>query len=250
MTKFAIIIPARYASTRFPGKPLAMLGPKPVIEHVYTNALRSGLPVYVATDDVRIKDCVESFGGKVIMTADTHRSGTDRLCEALGKLPETPDVVVNLQGDEPFVTAGQIQALLECFNDPDTQIATLVRKFDPERGFEVLFSPDLVKVVFDNRHRALYFSRSIIPYTRSVDWKSWLLTTEYFTHIGMYAYRADILRQVAALPPSSLETAENLEQLRWLQAGYRIKVAEVVAENVGIDTPDDLEEANRRLRGK
>lgn len=249
MTRFAIIIPARYASTRFPGKPLALLAGKPVIEHVYTNAAKAGMPLYVATDDERIRRCVEGFGGNVIMTASTHRSGTDRLCEALQKLPQQPDVVINLQGDEPFVKVEQIKALADCFRDPETQIATLVQRFKPELGFDALFSPNLVKVVFDDNFRALYFSRSIIPYTRSVEWKEWLATTEYFTHIGMYAYRAEVLRRVAAMPPSSLEKAESLEQLRWLQAGLNIKVAiSPTASSIGIDTPEDLEAAEKALK--
>lgn len=251
MKKFAIIIPARYASTRFPGKPLALLGDKPVIQHVVENASRTGLPVYVATDDARIRDCVQGFGGQVIMTAATHRSGTDRLCEALGKLADKPDVVINLQGDEPFVDPEQIRALCDCFDDPTTQIATLVQRFDPELGFEALFSPNLVKVVFDDSLRALYFSRSIIPYTRSVEWKQWLATTQYFTHIGMYAYRAEVLKEVAALPQSWLEQAESLEQLRWLQAGYTIRVAiSEQARSIGIDTPEDLAAANAKLRAE
>lgn len=247
MTDFAIIIPARYASSRFPGKPLALLAGNPVIEHVYNNAAKAGVPVYVATDDQRIFDCVEGFGGKAVMTASNHRSGTDRLCEALQKLPVRPEVVVNIQGDEPFVSAAQIVALMKCFDNKDTDIATLAQRFDVSRGFEALFSPDLVKVVFDADFSALYFSRSIIPYTRSVKWEEWLQTTEYYTHIGMYAYRADVLEQVTALPPSSLEKAESLEQLRWLQAGYKIKVALVESRNIGIDTPKDLEEANKLL---
>lgn len=251
MKKIAIIIPARYASTRFPGKPLAMLGPKPVIQHVCENAAKSGLPVYVATDDNRIRECVESFGGNVIMTASTHRSGTDRLCEALDKLPERPDVVINLQGDEPFVSVEQIQAMCDCFDDEQTQIATLVQRFDQTLGFDALFSPNLVKVVFDDSFRALYFSRSIIPYTRSVDWKQWLETTQYFTHIGMYAYRSEVLRQIAALPQSWLEMAESLEQLRWLQAGYTIRVAiSEKSSSIGIDTPEDLAAANEKLNGE
>ncbi len=251
MKKFTIIIPARYASTRFPGKPLARLGDKPVIQHVVENASRTGLPVYVATDDARIRDCVHGFGGRVIMTASSHRSGTDRLCEALGKLTDKPDVVINLQGDEPFVDPEQIRALADCFDDPTTQIATLVQRFDPALGFEALFSPNLVKVVFDDSLRALYFSRSIVPYTRSVEWKEWLATTQYFTHIGMYAYRSEVLKEVAALPQSWLEKAESLEQLRWLQAGYTIRVAiSEQASSIGIDTPDDLAAANAQLRAE
>lgn len=247
MSTFAIIIPARFASTRFPGKPLALLGGIPVIEHVYRNAARSEIPVYVATDDTRIYDCVHAFGGNAIMTSADHRSGTDRLCEALSKLPERPDIVINLQGDEPFVTVDQIKALVRCFDDHATQIATLVQKFDARRGMDALESPNLVKVVYSKDMRALYFSRSVIPYVRSAERSQWLESTDFFTHIGMYAYRSEVLTEVASLASSSLETAENLEQLRWLQAGFCIKVAQVESSNIGIDTPEDLAEANRRF---
>lgn len=245
MKNFAIIIPARYASTRFPGKPLAMLGGKPVIEHVYKNASQTGIPVYVATDDERIFKCVTDFGGKAIMTSVHHQSGTDRLCEAIGKLDHKPDVIINLQGDEPFVTGDQIEALKKCFEDENTQIATLAQKFDKNRGIEALSSPNLVKIVFDDDHKALYFSRNVIPYVRSADLKDWLAKTKFYTHIGMYAYLTDVLRMVASIPQSSLEIAESLEQLRWLQAGINIKVAEVESTNIGIDTPADLAEAAR-----
>lgn len=250
MINFAIIIPARYASTRFPGKPLALLAGKPVIQHVYSNALEAGVPVYVATDDERIRRCVEGFGGMAVMTSPDHRSGTDRLCEALKKLPSRPDVVINIQGDEPFITKEQVKALMSCFDDRGTDIATLAQHFDPKRGFEALFSPNLVKLVCDDNMHALYFSRSIIPYTRSVEWKEWLKVTDFYTHIGMYAYRTEVLEKVAGLPPSSLEKAESLEQLRWIQHGYNIKVAVVESMNIGIDTPDDLEEAARLLANK
>lgn len=254
---YAIMIPARYASTRFPGKPLAMLGDKPVIQHVCENASRTGLPTYVATDDPRIARCVESFGGKAILTPSDCPSGTDRLAKAVetlanGNEAAHPDVVINVQGDEPFVRPEQIEALKNCFERyPATQIATLAQRFDPsqygENPFNALADPNLVKVVFDNAGRALYFSRSVIPYVRGVEKENWLYTAEFHTHVGMYAYRTATLMEVARLPRSPLEIAESLEQLRWLQNGYDIRVALTRTSNIGIDTPADLERASRLL---
>lgn len=243
MTKFIGIIPARYASTRFPGKPLAMLGDKPVIEHVYRRAKAELDTVAVATDDQRIADAVTAFGGVAVMTGTHHRSGTDRCREAYANLGSDADVVINIQGDEPFIAASQIRALKACFDDPAVQIATLARRYDPKGGFEGLFDPNLVKVVFGGDGRALYFSRSIIPYVRNVDWKEWLDKAEFHTHVGIYAYRSEVLDQISQLPPGSLELAESLEQLRWLQNGYNIRVAVTDAPTIGIDTPADLEAA-------
>ncbi len=246
--EFAIVIPARYASTRFPGKPLALLGGKPIIQHVYERAALTGVPVYVATDDERIKVCVEGFGGKAVMTRADHQSGTDRLCEAVANLGIHPDVVINVQGDEPFIGVEQIRALMEAFEENgDTQIATLAQKFDKTLGFEALFSPNLVKVTFDINGRALYFSRSIIPYVRTVKWQEWLDVAEFHTHIGIYAYRREVLDEVSRLPRGSFETAESLEQLRWLQNGYNIRVKVCGSANIGIDTPEDLENAEKYL---
>jgi 3-deoxy-manno-octulosonate cytidylyltransferase (CMP-KDO synthetase) len=247
-TTFAIIIPARYASTRFPGKPLALLGDKPIIQHVYERAQSTGYDVYVATDDKRIMQCVTDFGGKAVMTSENHKSGTDRIREAVDNLGISPDVVINIQGDEPFIDPKQIEALAKCFTGyNDTQIATLAAHFDKSRGFEAIFDPNLVKVAFNNNGNALYFSRSIIPYVRSVEWKQWLDNADFYTHIGVYAYRLSTLRELTALPQSSLEKAESLEQLRWLQNGYPIRVAITESHNIGIDTPADLEEAQRIL---
>lgn len=244
---FAGIIPARYASTRFPGKPLALLGTKPIIQHVYERAARELDNVVVATDDDRIIDAVNAFGGRAVMTSATHRSGTDRCREAYTNAGMTADVVINIQGDEPFIAASQIRALKECFTNPHVQIATLARQYDPANGFEGLFDPNLVKVTFDNNGRALYFSRSIIPYVRGVEWQKWLDATTFHTHVGIYAYRHDVLNEISALPQSSLELAESLEQLRWLQNGYNISVALTDRPTIGIDTPADLEAAHKYL---
>lgn len=250
MTKFIAIIPARYASTRFPGKPLADLGGKPVIQHVVEQAQKVLDRVVVATDDRRIADCVDSFGGEAVMTSPAHRCGTDRVLEAHHILGKPADVIINVQGDEPFIDPSQIEALMKCFDNPDTDISTLTRKFDPALGFEALFDPNLVKVVFGNDGRALYFSRSIIPYVRSVEYTKWLDTATFHTHVGIYAYKADVLEKISALPQSPLEKAESLEQLRWLENGYNIKVALTDCATIGIDTPADLEAARRFLDQK
>lgn len=247
---FIGIIPARYASTRFPGKPLADLGGKSMIERVYRQASLALDHVVVATDDTRIEDAVKSFGGQVVMTGTHHRSGTDRCYEAYCRLGCKAEVVINIQGDEPFVEPRQIEALKQCFEGPQgaqTQIATLVRRFDPSKGFEALFDPNTPKVVMDDNLRALYFSRSIIPYVRNYPWQEWLSKATFYTHVGMYAYRASTLANLVALPQSPLEIAESLEQLRWLQGGYAIQTAITDCETIGIDTPADLEAALRLL---
>ncbi len=240
---FIGIIPARYASTRFPGKPLAEIGGMTMIERVYRQARKALDKVYVATDDQRISDAVNRFGGNCIMTSALHRSGTDRCHEAYIRCGSKADVIINIQGDEPFINPSQISELMECFNDPDTEIATLVRRFDPAKGWDALFNPNTPKVVFDRNMRALYFSRSIIPYVRGAEWKQWLEKATFHTHIGMYAYRADTLCEIVKLPQSSLELTESLEQLRWLQNGYNIKVGITDFETIGIDTPANLETA-------
>lgn len=243
--KFIGIIPARYASTRFPGKPLADICGKSMIERVYIQASKELDDVAVATDDNRIADAVKAFGGNVVMTSAEHRSGTDRCYEAYRNLSSEADVVINIQGDEPFIDPSQIAAVKQCFNSPDTAIATLVRRFDPARGFDALFDNNTPKVVLDNDMNAVYFSRSIIPYVRNHDWKEWVDKATFYTHVGMYAYRADVLAQITRLPQSSLEIAESLEQLRWIQNGYKIKVGVTDCPTIGIDTPADLEEARR-----
>ena len=241
--KFIGIIPARYASTRFPGKPLADMKGKYMIQRVYEQACKVLDRVCVATDDERIFNAVRSFGGQVVMTSDRHRSGTDRCFEAYTNLGGGEEVVINIQGDEPFIKPEQIESLIACFDSPQTQIATLVRPFEATEGYEALANPNSPKVVMNERHEALYFSRSIIPYLRGVDPEQWLSQHVYYKHIGMYGYRADVLGEITRLPQSSLELAESLEQLRWLQNGYTIKVGITTQETIGIDTPADLEKA-------
>lgn len=242
--KFIGIIPARYASTRFPGKPLADMDGKPMIQRVYEQVTGVLDNVYVATDDQRIEEAVKRFGGNVVMTSDQHRSGTDRCYEAYTKIGEGYDIVINIQGDEPFIHPEQIETLKNCFDRPDVQIATLVKPFRPDDDFETaLFNANSPKVVLNKNQEALYFSRSIIPYMRGRNYKEWLPNHTYYKHIGLYAYRADILKEITALPQSPLELAESLEQLRWLENGYKIKVGITRQETIGIDTPEDMAKA-------
>ena len=243
--KFIGIIPARYASTRFPGKPLALLGGKPVIQHVYEKVAAVLEAAYVATDDERIYDVVKSFGGQIVMTRTDHKSGTDRIEEAIEKIGGEWDVVVNVQGDEPFVAKSQLDTICHCFDDPTTQIATLGKPFE---SMEAVQNPNSPKIVVDNMGFAMYFSRSVIPYVRGKEKSSWLTHYPFLKHLGIYAYRKDVLRQVTQLPQSSLEIAESLEQLRWLQNGFKIKVGTTDVETVGIDTPQDLERAEEFLK--
>jgi 3-deoxy-manno-octulosonate cytidylyltransferase (CMP-KDO synthetase) len=244
---FLALIPARYASTRFPAKPLAILGDKPIIQHVYERVSSIFEHAYVVTDDERIEACVKSFGGRCVMTGTHHKSGTDRCFEALEKLGAGFDVVVNVQGDEPFIAASQLETIKQCFEDNDTQIATLVKPFVPTDGIEALENPNSPKVVLDNNSYAIYFSRSVIPYLRGVDKDEWLSRHTFYKHIGLYAYRAEVLKEITSMPMGILEQAESLEQLRWLQAGYRIKVGTTNVETIGIDTPEDLERAKTFL---
>lgn len=243
--KFTGIIPARYASSRFPGKPLALLGGKPVIQRVYEQVSAVLDDAYVATDDERIFQTVEGFGGKAVMTRTDHKSGTDRIEEAVEKLGCQADVIVNVQGDEPFIQRSQIESVCRCFDDPDTQIATLGKPFE---SVEAMKNPNSPKIVLDNRQCAMYFSRSVIPFIRGVEEGEWLLHYPFLKHLGLYAYRREVLAELTRLPQSSLEKAESLEQLRWLQNGYRIKVGLTDVETVGIDTPQDLERAKAFLK--
>ncbi len=245
--KFIGIIPARYASTRFPGKPLAMLGDKTVIQRVYEQACKELDDVVVATDDERIRDAVVAFGGKAVMTSSAHRSGTDRVREAYANIVSDADVVINIQGDEPFIHPSQIAALKACFDDPSTEIATLIRPFDPELGYEALENPNSPKVEIDDNRFALTFSRSVIPYLRNYPKTEWPKQHQYYTHVGIYAYKARVLAEITQLPQTSLEIAESLEQLRWIQNGYKIKTAETRITTIGIDTPEDLDRARRAI---
>lgn len=246
--KFIAIIPARYASTRFPGKPLADMGGKPMIQRVYEQVKRAVHDVWVATDDSRIFETVQSFGGKAVMTSTEHRSGTDRIQEAYSKIGEDFDVVINVQGDEPFIRPEQIESLKECFDSKDVELATLVKPFKKEDGFDVLFNPNSPKVVINKKNEAIYFSRSIVPYIRDSHHTEWLNKHIFYKHIGMYAYRVDVLKEITQLPQSSLEKAESLEQLRWIENGYHIRVGYTDLETIGIDTPEDMERAIKLLK--
>lgn len=242
--KYIGIIPARYASSRFPGKPLADMKGKTMIQRVYERVKDVLDAVCVATDDTRIEQAVKAFGGNVVMTSNQHRSGTDRCYEAYKKIGKGYDIIVNIQGDEPFIHPEQIQTLKNCFDAETTAIATLAKPFQADGDFEsTLFNPNSPKVVFNKDHEALYFSRSIIPYIRGKKYTEWLSSHTFYKHIGLYAYRAQALKEITQLPPSSLEIAENLEQLRWLENGYKIKVGITEQETIGIDTPADLEKA-------
>lgn len=249
---FLALIPARYASTRFPGKPLALLGDKPIIQHVYERVASVIPHTYVATDDDRIRTAVEAFGGRVVMTSTHHRSGTDRCQEALQHVVAATglkvDVVINVQGDEPFIAPSQIKTLQRCFDTPATDIATLVMPFTPEMGRDALFNPNSPKVVIDNDGFALYFSRSVIPYLRGINESEWLNHHTFYRHIGLYAYRTAVLGQITSMPAGRLEIAESLEQLRWLEAGLKIRVGQTTTETIGIDTPEDFARAEVFLR--
>lgn len=242
--KFIGIIPARYASTRFPGKPLAILGGKTVIQRVYEQASSVLEEAYVATDNERILQVVEQFGGRAVMTRADHKSGTDRIEEAAEKIGTDADVIINVQGDEPFIQPSQIETMMRLFDNPTTQIGTLGKRFD---SIEATLNPNSPKIVTDLQGFALYFSRSVIPFVRGKEQTEWLKSYPFLKHLGLYAYRREVLREVTQLPQSPLELAESLEQLRWLENGYRIRVGLTDVETVGIDTPEDLERAEEFL---
>ena len=240
------IIPARYASSRFPGKPLADAGGKSMIRRVYerTAATPAIDRTVVATDDERILAHVRAFGGEAVMTRADHPSGTDRIAEAALGFPEAT-IIVNVQGDEPFIDPRQIAAVVAPFADPEVQITTLAHPITEERS---LLSPNVVKVVRDARGRALYFSRHAVPYLRDVPVGQWIDRKRHLQHLGLYAYRATVLPALTQLPPGDLEQLESLEQLRWLAAGYVIHVGLTDLPAYGIDTPDDLARAQVRWR--
>jgi 3-deoxy-manno-octulosonate cytidylyltransferase (CMP-KDO synthetase) len=246
--RIAAIIPARYHSTRLPAKPLQKLGGKSIIEWVYSAVKAVVEDVVVATDDVRIAAEVERFGGCAIMTSEAHRSGTDRCAEALTKMGGDYDIVVNVQGDEPFIRREHIEALIACFNNPETEIATLTKPMTSAEDMADIHNPNSVKVVTDLRGRALYFSRAAIPFQRDVEQSEWSKHHTYLKHIGIYAFRAQTLRDVTSLDTSSLEQTEKLEQLRWLEHGYYISVAKTPYATMGIDTPEDLQRAEKMLK--
>lgn len=246
--KFIGIIPARYASTRFPGKPLAKLGGKYVIQRVYEQVSKVLPNVVVALDDERIAAAVDSFGGRWVMTRTDHKCGTDRCLEAYLKNGGEEDVIINIQGDEPFIQPSQLEAIMKCFDDESTDIATLVKPFESSRPYSELENPNSPKVVVDANWNAKYFSRSVIPYVRNFEKEEWPSRHQFYTHLGMYAYRADVLKKITVMPQSALEVAESLEQLRWLENGFTIKVGVTTVETIGIDTPQDLQNAEEFLK--
>lgn len=240
------IIPARYASTRFPGKPLVDLGGKPMIQRVYEQASKCKAlkEVWVATDDQHIFDAVFDFGGRVVMTNANHKNGTERCFEASQRIPKKADYVINIQGDEPFINPLQIDALAQLL-DGKTELGTLIKAIEDPT---LLDNPNVMKVVFNQSMEALYFSRSCIPHLRGEEKENWLQKHRFFKHIGIYAYRHDVLERIVSLPESKLEKAESLEQLRWLENGFTIKLAETDIETFGIDVPEDLEKAQHYLK--
>lgn len=242
------IIPARYGSSRFPGKPLIEIEGKSMIQRVYEQASKAKClsKVIVATDDERIFDHVKAFGGEVIMTKKDHPSGTDRCWEAAPLPPEGGGYVINIQGDEPFIVPEQIDEL-GAILDGEIELATQMIPVDSE---EVLFDMGEVKIVLNDKHEALYFSRQAIPFLKNIDPKDWHKNHQYYRHVGMYAYRADVLEKLTQLPPSSLEIAESLEQLRWLEAGFKIKCVITNYDSHCIDTPEDIEKVLRLIRKK
>jgi 3-deoxy-manno-octulosonate cytidylyltransferase (CMP-KDO synthetase) len=239
------IIPARYASTRFPAKALVDIGGKSMIQRVYEQSTKATQldQVIVATDDERIFNHVQSFGGKAVMTSDHHQSGTDRCYEALTKTDETYDYVINIQGDEPFISPDPIDHLAGVLTG-ETELATLVKVIDSD---EILFNPNVPKAVLNKRNEVMYFSRQTIPYLRNEETESWLQKHVFYKHIGIYAYRSDVLAEITKLPVSSLEKAEALEQLRWLENGYAIRAVVTSDDSHGVDTPDDLDRVTKKF---
>lgn len=238
------IIPSRFGSTRFPGKPLAMIGDKSMIRMVWEEASKVLESVFVATDDQRIADEVTGFGGLAIMTSPYHRTGTERCAEAADIIESqfgiSPDTVINIQGDEPFFSREQAEKLAHCFDDQSVEIATLVKRIDK---YDDLVNPGIPKVLIAANGDAICFSRAAIPYNRDLPIKEWLRVTDYYKHIGMYGYRTSVLKRISSLDSTPAELSESLEQLRWLGHGYRIRTAITTTESIGIDTPEDLENA-------
>lgn len=241
------VIPARFASTRFPGKPLVNIAGRSMIQRVVEQVQKANAVnhIIVATDDARIHQHVEELGANALMTSPDHPSGTDRCKEALEKAGMSFDLVVNIQGDEPFIEPAQIDLLVSCFNDKNADIATLVR---PIESSEELFNPNQVKALIRENGDAIYFSRAAIPHLKEIPQEQWVQHHNFWGHVGLYAYRSEVLKNIAKLPPSPLEKAESLEQLRWLENGYSIKTKVTPEAAFGIDTPEDLEEAIRRLQ--
>lgn len=242
MMNILAIIPARYASTRLPGKPLVDIKGKSMIQRVIEQSLKAFEYVYVATDDHRILEHVNHLGYRAVMTSNQHKSGTDRCAEALSiiskDLNKKFDIVVNIQCDEPFISPEQLHLIVKAFEHEPTQITTLIKKIEKEQD---LFDPNKPKVIIDSNGKAIYFSRSIIPYLRNYEHKEWLRYHTFYKHIGLYAYRTNVLNEITKLQPSSLEKAESLEQLRWIEYGYHIQTLLTNFETISIDTPEDLE---------
>lgn len=242
------VIPARYASVRFPGKPLAMLGDRPVIRWVYDRVGEAVDDVYVATDDVRILHAVEDFGGRAVLTSADHMSGSSRVAEACRLIGGEVDVVVNVQGDEPFISPGDIRKLAACFDDTSVSIATLVFPFPSDGSYAELSDPARPKVEVDSSGDAVCFSRSVIPYVRDVPTSQWPSLGIHLIHVGVYAFRIPTLYELIQLPPSAAEKAERLEQLRWLSGGFKIRAVTASSPSQGIDTPGDLQKALCKLK--
>ena len=240
------IIPARYESTRFPGKPLVNIHGKSMIQRVYEQCLKAKLDrVVVATDDDSIFEHVQKFGGEVVMTSNRHKSGTDRIAEAAEKLDLSLDsIVFNIQGDEPFINPDDINLLADCFNKQLTQIATLVKRINT---IETLNNPNSPKVVLGAKQQALYFSRAAIPHLKGVKKENWLAEKTFFQHIGIYGFRYEILKEISVLTSTPLEQNEGLEQLRWLENGYTIQTAEINSESIAVDCPEDLIRINKKF---
>ena len=241
-------MPARFASSRFPGKPLALIRNKPMIQWVYEKTSTMIKHLFVATDDQRIREAVESFGGKVVMTSPDHKTGTERCREAYEIIRSGSNMdfthIINIQGDEPLIRTEQLSELMSCFDHAGVDLATLIQPFGPEENVE---DPNMVKVVIDKHFRALYFSRAAIPFVRNRDRGEWRRDNPIYKHIGLYAYKAEVLSEITRLQPTILEQAEMLEQLRWLENGYRIQTAISNYQSIGVDTPEDLEKLIRRL---
>lgn len=244
--RFIGIIPARYESTRFPGKPLVNIHGKSMIQRVYEQCVKAKLDqVIVATDDERIYTHVKGFNGEVVMTSSEHQSGTDRIAEAADKLNlDSTSIIINIQGDEPFISPDDIKQVGECFTDESVQIATLIKKIS---DLETLTNPNTPKVVLGANKQALYFSREAIPHLRGVDKKDWLDQQNYFQHIGIYAFKRSVLNEITKLKSSHLEKCEGLEQLRWLENGYTIQTSETKLECVAVDTPEDLKRIEEKF---
>jgi len=245
--KILAVIPSRYASTRFPGKPLEKIGGKSMVQRVYEQVAKATRidKIIVATDDQRIYNHIEDFGGDVLMTAEHHKNGTERCAEVIETVYNDFDVVLNIQADEPFILPEQIDQLATCFEDETTDIATLIKQTD---STEQLFSPNTAKVIFDENFKALYFSRQPIPHLRGTPQEEWVQRKVHYLHVGIYGYRKDVLRDIIQLPSSLLEELEMLEQLRWLENGYTISVKQTNYQSISIDTPTDLANAENFLQ--